>query len=880
MSNIIDFINNEYTPALFNRVREIFPAMEFQPYKGGWSSRFKLDGTLPHTPRRDKSVITSHIPHGIIEQGGDWVTLTELYRMQNGLRNTKEARAAICSQLGLTMPEGEESESYKAYKEKQDRLEALAKEMQKALYQEEGKGVLSYLRDGRGYSDEFIEWSGFGYCSPQMADKLRPLFTYTTTAGEKNYLPKSAGKEHTMVLPYRSEGGSINGFIFRATDASVTDGKYQKAYIEEVDYKVGTSRKASQKLHLFGLTHLTPIAGDDWHKLVIIVEGEIDALRAKYETGIPNIVASGGMSISEEVIKEAKRMGATGILLLFDRECNTPQNPKKEAQTAKAIETAIAAIERHGLTAYIAELPLEDGAVKTDVDSYLKHHTGEQLEKEVLLLKTKAPVWKFRRLVDELRELYPDGEAPEDIIDEHRRRTISLINECKLPSDKEIIALKFFDVWQEPYKITEEAILEEADRLKGIADKRHQKARLKDVLSQVYQLVDSEDEEGTNKGMELLQKELPDIQGISRDVEFSRLLSLPTAEGIRQSLQNRPTGIPTRYTFGEGDRQEPFILPAGALTYICAPTSHGKSTMQQNLALDVATDGGEGSVLYFSFEEAREDVIMKFLNIYVNETLTARTSHSNNLRTITEYYRDGSTKYIRQNILPKFRQEEQGFMELLHSGKLRVFHENMDSTALIECVRFMAKHIKVRAVFIDYIQRLRKKGSRLQRKDLLQEICDELMTLSIDIQVPVVLVAQLNREALSPTEMAAQNIAEASDIEHSANIVMLLWNSNTNPLPKSSYFLSTKTTGKGDDKRTERTPSPEAQRLMAKGFNIGEEGKLYAVLAKNRGGYRNIDAVLEFDGNTGRITQNPLATQNQHGGNSDNYGNLWSGDML
>ena len=84
---------------------------------------------------------------------------------------------------------------------------------------------------------------------------------------------------------------------------------------------------------------------------------------------------------------------------------------------------------------------------------------------------------------------------------------------------------------------------------------------------------------------------------------------------------------------------------------------------------------------------------------------------------------------------------------------------------------------------------------------------------------------------------------------------MLLWNSNTKPLQKSSYF-SNSTKGKGEDKHIEQIPSPEAQRLIDKGFKIGEEGKLYALLAKNRGGYRNIDAILNFDGNTGKITQN------------------------
>ena len=319
---------------------------------------------------------------------------------------------------------------------------------------------------------------------------------------------------------------------------------------------------------------------------------------------------------------------------------------------------------------------------------------------------------------------------------------------------------------------------------------------------------------------------------------------MPSAEGVLTSFSERPTGIATPYAFDTKEGKIPLQLPTGALTYICAPTSHGKTRMLENLALYLATDGEPGDVLYFTFEEDTTAVDLELLNIYADMRLSG-----NNLRTLSSYYRNGEDRYFKGERAPEaFKHKEAEFLSLLTSGKLRVYYKDFDSSALIEAIRYIAKNIRVKAVFIDYIQLLHKAGTRLQRKDELKEICKDFMDLAVETSLPIVMAAQLNREAYSPVDMAVQNIAEASDIEHSANIVLLLWNSAVKPIPgKGGYYIRNK---------GEAALSDEAKRLESRGFHIGEEGKLYAILAKNRSGARNIDAILDFDGNTGRIKPN------------------------
>ena len=215
-----------------------------------------------------------------------------------------------------------------------------------------------------------------------------------------------------------------------------------------------------------------------------------------------------------------------------------------------------------------------------------------------------------------------------------------------------------------------------------------------------------------------------------------------------------------------------------------------------------------------------------------------------NIKTIEDYYRDGKTQYFRSGTLEVFKRKAEEFFSLLSSGKLRVFYEPLYSDELAGAIRYAARNGKIKAVFVDYVQRLHKRGSKRQRKDELKDICEDLMAVSVETGIPVVLGAQLNREALSPLEMTVQNITEASDIEQSANVVLLLWNSKVKPQPKSSAYYSDRNSGK---------LSQEAEALRARGFNIGVGGKMYAILAKNRGGERNIDAILDFDGNIGSI---------------------------
>ena len=142
------------------------------------------------------------------------------------------------------------------------------------------------------------------------------------------------------------------------------------------------------------------------------------------------------------------------------------------------------------------------------------------------------------------------------------------------------------------------------------------------------------------------------------------------------------------------------------------------------------------------------------------------------------------------------------------------------------------------------MQLIYSSSKTINRKDNLTNVCNELMNLSVGTGLPIILGAQLNRDAtLSPLDMKMQNIADASNIEHAANNIVLLWNSSFKAdNSKDNSYLN---------KRGELTEA--AQELERNGFRCGQSGQLFLLLEKNRNGERGLYTILDNDQATGEL---------------------------
>lgn len=792
--DITNFVNDTLYPLIFDKVDKLFPEMDFKWVKGKWLSPKNIDGSEPTIKRADKCIVTKNKPTRVKENGdGGSKDLISLYMDLNRL-GFIEAVKAICKDVNVELPEpdSEAAARYREYQKQQDEREASLKRQREALYSPSGVPVLEYLRE-RGWNDEDIKKAELGYIDETEAKTIKAQ--------------NGIGSDYTLSIPLRS-GGRIYGFKFRTLSGEVESrtGKYQYLY--------GTKKKEN----LFGLTGL-----NDWTDIVV-VEGELDALHAKVK-GVENIVATSGGYLTTELLQAAQDRGIKKVTLLLDND------KAGEKYLKQSIESA----EQMNITPFVATL--QDAK---DVDEYLNNHSIEEL-KQIIDGADTATHYLYAKLFNEAIETQggEEGTLTPKQYSELQDKVIALANHTKDDTERDKILSEFSLCTGE--RISKEAMIAWADKQRAIEDNLTQKKETGAAIKEITDLFNN------GKVAEALSKMGDTSKGLSnidKRSKYSSLLALPSENEIVERMKKRQDAIPTMYQFGRGMEKERLTIPSGAITFVCAPTSHGKSTMLQNLALQVADQAIEGeTVLYFTFEEDKDSVFIQMLNKSMNVELCKNFNNnsSNNLRALSHFYRTGEDRYIKTEQKSEFHQKRTSFVsKYLSSGRLRLFYEDYDSAELIEAIKYIGKQVKIKAVFIDYIQLLNSteyRAKRMVRTEELKEICKDLKNLAVGYDLPIVVAAQMNRETKSPIDMHSQNIAEAADLERIANKIICIWNSS---------FKAQKSDKSNKDLE-----------LFESGFmKLGEGGKIYAKLTKNRGGIVGLDAVLDYTGNTGVIAPN------------------------
>lgn len=800
MSDLYFFINNELKPRLWNHIPSIFPDMDFKLIGNKWQSNKHYDGTEGTGPKRDRSVIKSTRPYAIWDNTmQDYKEIFALYKEQNNL-TTWEAVTRLCAIVGIPEPETtqEAKENYRRSEERRNALEESAKRQKEALYTPEGASTLEYLHS-RGWTKEEIELAELGYISVNEAH----------TIGKQDGI----GTDYTLSIPLRS-GGRIYGFKFRTINAQTPQQRKYK-------YLTGTSKTDN----LFNLTGILQENGS-----IVVVEGELDALHAQVR-GINGVVATGGGKLTEGLLQAATGRGIKRITLLFD----------KDEKGEEFIKDSISVAWGKRINVLVATYPdetLPDGTKIHDTDEYLRAHTPDELKSLIENAKT-ASIYLLESLVSKAIQRNGGKDVIKDTVERDlTRRVISLANSIPDQTERDLVLLSYSKMIDEA--ISEDALKAVADEERAIDDNLRKKQQATEASNKAASLL----KDGkVDEALSVMGEAYASLKKIGAKQKYSSLLALPSESSLFNRMKNKQGELPTLYEFEHPTthEKERFTLPTGAITFIVAPTSHGKSTLLQNIALQIAKAEGEGTTLYFTFEEDADSVTLQLINKYIGEELCKNysSSHSNNLRAITHYYRTGEDRYIKNDKLSIFHQKLNTFTDSLYnSGKLRLFYEDYDSTELIEAIRYIHSQTKVKAVFIDYIQLLSKNGNRKQRTEELKDICKDLKDLCIETQLPIVVAAQANREVTSPLEMHSQKIAEAADLERIANKILFIWNSN---------FAA--------QKSKDSSKEIEAFETRTR-IKLGCGGRIYAKLTKNRGGVVNMEAVLRYNGNTGVIKPN------------------------
>lgn len=792
---ITDWIKYELYPTLFESIDTALPEFSFKRRGRNWISSNKLKITGEEGDSIGKVYVWETAPGFIKDFTRETSSIVDYVIKRDGVEFIQAVKT-LADVVGLQLPKGEfNQESYQRYKDRATLLEDCNSYFIYCLENSTGADEIKAYLSSRGYSDEDVKAMELGYIPDQ--DKL---FKYLLNKGysqslidEVVKLNKGIGSTHRLTIPYRS-GGSVKGFKFR------TVGDHKTRYLNST----GLDR-------LGGFFNLSGIKGD---KDVVIVEGELDSLSATAK-GVDNIVATGGSSIAPEQVKDAIKRGAKSFTLCLDTE------PGKEEETAKRITSAIEVILGEGVNrVYIVNLP-DLGGGKTDPDRLIKE-SGVEAFREALRGALPYYEYKLQETLNKYGKIEEErGLQPKDI-DRLLDEVVETASQIPDATDRDRYKKLFTSL--EAIKelgISEESLSITVDRLTSTRDKEAQAKEFKKLLSEATQLQDKGE---TDKALELLDSKVKEVKLKDKATEFSSLM-IPIKENeLKERQANKPESLNSGYTIGG----EPLLLPSGAISVFTAPTSHGKTTFLINLALNVATASPDKETYFFSYEEDGDSILINTLNTYLDEEIS-----SNNRRTLKSYFATGSTEYIKSQSKDYFTStKDKFFRELIETRRLNIHYSSYNSDTLIEAIRYLHKHAKPGAIFIDYIQLLNLpegKYKTYSRQEEIKEICIALKDVAVETGLPIILGAQFNREVVNQLRIHATNIGEAGDIERIANLIVGFWNNNFKPLAKEG----------------------ELNEINNKGATTPDT--LYTTILKNRGGRVGLEEILSFNGNTGKI---------------------------
>ena len=790
---ITEWINNTLYPSLFDCLDTALPELNLERFSGGWRSSLKLDLSNPKTSRKDKTVVTKKAIGRILEQGGANLSIIDYVICRDSITFI-EAVNKLANIVGLQVPKGD----YEEYRKDSIKANLLEDANSYFIYSletsDEAKETKEYLLLSRGYREEDIKNMELGYIPSQ--DRLTK---YLLSKGHKAedikdfVVDTRIFKTHKLSIAYRI-GSYIKGFKFR------TIGEDKFKYINST----GLEKSG-------GFFNLSGLKGD---KDIVIVEGDLDSLHATVK-GVENVVSIGGSKPSKEQVQNAIKRGAKAFTICLDRE------PHKEEETTKTVNEVIEIILNEGVNkVYIVTLP-DLGGGKTDPDRLIKERGVETFKEAIRGAKI---YYKFYR--DKIIQKYAKieettGKLTDKELDLFIDEIVSTGLKIKDPIDRDRFnknltskkAIKDLGITEDSLKIT-------IDRLQYKEDKEQKDKELKRILSTASDL---QGKGQTNEALELLESKLPDIKLRDKGTLFSDLLKPIEENEVKQRQAVKPEGVGSGYKI---NGVEELIIPAGAISVIAGATSHGKTALLINLALNIVQDIKEGEVYFFSYEEDSDAILLNALNTYIGEELS-----QNNRRSIKSYFKTGSTEFIEEKWRDIFiRAKERFFKELIDSRKLNIHYCNYNSDTLIEAIRYLHKHAKPKAILIDYIQLLNLPEGKFKtysRQEEIKQICIALKDLSIETGLPIILGAQFNREVVNHLKVHATNIGEAGDIERIANLIVGIWNCNKTPI-----------TNKDEEKKIQLFDTPNT---------------IYTKVLKNRGGKSDIFTNLKFNGNTGKI---------------------------
>lgn len=796
--------------------------------------------------RDEKSDVFTYLETYVLNTAGFRETLTELGRLYGIDLHLSETDKQALTRAALARE--------------------VAPSLVEALRNNPNGETARYITETRGLN---IDGVHFGELTAQSIEAVKTSLHnrgYKYNADDLRALGISqerANGGYNCVIPvYRN--GQVQGFIFRNIRPDVAKGDRYK-------YSAG------EGLTTCGYCDaLTPEAP------AVLVEGQIDAIRL-IQAGISNVVATGGAKINDNIAQLLHSRRINEITYIPDTEYNE-QGQRKTSIISDAIQ-ALQSAKVDGQTVvnslYIAELPTPEGVnlngYKIDADTYGKNNGNDVLAEIVDFAPEPWYNWALDNLITWAKQ--QDAERGTVGIAAFQTRFDKIYSTCSNPYDqqgiKKAITGKYREIF-EAFNITPAALntrdeWRKADRYAA------------DVKQAAADLNKAVQEQATPETVGAIISRLNDAQADNTREDWRKQLR-ETFDDELQAIREQPETIKTKWDLGNVTpqgfaRYETIEFYPADITVFCAPTSHGKTMVLFQSALDLVQTTNK-TYLYVSCEENKRQLIERALNVYTDIDATPNGKTETGGYCFIQGTRKKTIKnVIRNGVTPENYGGFMGVSEHYDAlaeqvrGYVRQYGERVrprlkfvhsDATAESICNNisrtvedFRNVGIEVGAVFVDYMQLLTTENRNFSRHDELKDICKALRDTAAALELPVVIAAQLNRTVLNTQQgggldgITVANIGEGADIERIAHDIYLIWQTDKTNLQQ---YYTARTPKGGDGKPiqgAEPVPTFDGSKIGIRSNRIFTKRGLTSTERELKTGYLYVEQLKARDGKTG-----------------------------
>lgn len=673
-----------------------------------------------------------------------------------------------------------------------------------------------------------------------------------------------ANSGYNCVIPvYRN--GQVQGFIYRNIRPGVEKGDR---------YKYSSGEGLTTCGYCDTLTPEQP---------AVLVEGQIDAIRL-IQAGISNVIATGGAKINDNIAKLLYTRRITEIHYIPDTEYND-QGQRKTSIITDAIQ-ALQAAKVDGETVvkslYVLDIPAPSGVnlngYKIDADTYGKDNGNDTLTEFVEFAPVAWYDWELENLITWAKE---QERAKGNVnIAAFQSRFDKIYSTCSNPYDQQgiknqIVRDKYRAVF-EAFNITP-AALETRDEWKR--NERYNNA-VKQAAADLNKAVQ---EQATPETVGAIIARLNDAQADNTREDWRKQLG-ETFDDELKAIMEQPETVATKWELGNIGPKG--FIPYGNIeffpadiTVFCAPTSHGKTMILFQSALDLVQSTNK-TYLYVSCEENKRQLIERALNVYIDIESTETGKDDQGAYCFKQGYRKKTIKNVIRQAPPldcyggfmgvsehynalseqvkkyitRYGQQVRPRLKFVHSDATA---ESICNNITRTVEEYRNTGVEVGAVFVDYMQLLTTENRNFSRHDELKDICKALRDTAAALELPVIIAAQLNRTVLNTQQgggldgITVANIGEGADIERIAHDIFLIWQTDKTNLQQ--YF--TARTPKGGDGKAiqgaEPVPTFDGSKIGIRSNRIFTKRSLTSTERELKTGYLYVEQLKARDGKTG-----------------------------